>query len=159
MWRRFAGLVAVNGTEKYKLTRGTQDGSTANDYVVSTTGSAYDGYLTGGTLPSASGSYIRKQELRPDGSYTPTVVGGSASTYYRDALWTNLNAVTFAYRGGRSNTGAAVGAWCLYLYIAASNTDWGIGAAPSCKPQSPEAAMASRIKKLEQAVAELVAGA
>jgi len=158
MWRRFAGLVAVNGTEKYKLTRGTQDGSTANDYVVSTTGSAYDGYLMGGTLPAASGSYIKKQELRPDGSYTPTVVGGSASTYYRDALWTNLNAVTFAFRGGASADSARVGAWYLALDNEASRAAWVFGAAPSCKPQSPEAAMASRIKKLEQTVAQLVAG-
>jgi hypothetical protein len=87
------------------------------------------------------------------------VVGGSASTYYRDALWTNLNAVTFAFHGGYSNYGAGVGAWSMGLYAAASDSGWFLGAAPSCKPQSPEAAMASRIKKLEQAVAELVAGA
>ena len=30
-WRRFAGLVNVSGTAKYKMTKGTQDGSTAEE--------------------------------------------------------------------------------------------------------------------------------
>jgi serine O-acetyltransferase len=86
------------------------------------------------------------------------IIDGNAEIY-RDGLWANISAVTYAYRGGASASGARVGAWFLGLLDAASGADWNFGAAPSCKPQSPEAAMASRIKKLEQAVAELVAGA
>ena len=136
MWRRFVGLVGVNGTERYKLTKGTQDGSTVTDYVVSTTASAYDGYLSGGSLPTASGTYIAKQTYKEDGSYTPTDMAGTSTTHYCDGLWTNLNAVIFAYRGGGSVDGALVGAWCLFLARTASDARWVVGASPSCKPQS-----------------------
>ena len=134
-WRRFAGLVNVNGTLKYKLTKGMQDGSEASDYVVSTTAADYAGYLEGGALPSASGSYIKKQEWSEDVP-TPTDVSGSASTYYCDAMWTNLSAVCYAVRGGTSNSGALVGLWCLGLGTHAGGAGWAVAAAPSCKPPS-----------------------
>jgi len=136
MWRRFAGLVNVNGTERYKLTRGTQDGSTATDYVVSGTASDYGGYLSGGELPSASGGYIKEQTYSEDGSYTPTDDSGTSSSHYCDGLWVNVSAVCYACRGGFSNVGALVGAWCLSLGRTAPDGGWNVGAAPSCKPQS-----------------------
>lgn len=76
LWRRFGGLVNVSGTEKYKLTRGKQDGSTATDYVVSNTASDYDGYLVGGTLPSASGTYINMMMWFAD-HFCPVAASGS----------------------------------------------------------------------------------
>ena len=136
MWRRFAGLVNVSDTERYKLTKGTQDGSMATDYVVSNSASDYGGYLTGSTLPSASGAYINAQTYKEDGSYTITDASGTSATHYCDGLWTNLSAVCYASRGGSSSNGALVGAWSLNLNDTASLAHWGIGAAPSCKPQS-----------------------
>lgn len=135
-WRRFGGLVNVTGTMKYKLTRGTQDGSFASDYVVSTAAGDYAGYLAGDTLPTASGTYINKITWKEDGAYTPTESSGTASTHYCDGLWTNNGQVDFAYRGGRSSDGAHCGPWCVVLYYAASSANWFIGAAPSCKPLS-----------------------
>ena len=135
-WRRFGGLVNVSGTMKYKLTRGTQDGSSASDYVVSTTGSDYNGYLVGDSLPSASGTYIKKQKWKEDGAATPTVADGTATTFYCDGLWTNNGQTDYAFRGGASVFGALCGPWCLYLNLAASHASWSLGSAPSCKPLS-----------------------
>jgi hypothetical protein len=136
MWRRMVGLVNVNGTMRYKLTTGKEDGSNASDYVVSNTGTDYAGYLTGGTLPAASGAYVQKREWKTDGAHTPTVAAGASNKNYCDGLWTNVNAVTFAFRGGASSVGLHPGVWSLVLAHAASVAGWNVGAAPSCKPQS-----------------------
>lgn len=134
-WRRIGGLVNVSGTEKYKLTRGTGDGSTATDYVVSATAADYGGYLTGGTLPSASGTYIGSQTFSK-WAYTPTTVQSSSALYYCDGLWTNNGQVEYALRGGSSYNTAPCGAGALGLSSAAAAALWHIAAAPSCKPLS-----------------------
>ena len=135
VWRRFGGLVNVNGTEKFKLTRGTLDGTTADDYVISETAADYDGYLTGGNLPSESGTYINQMAFA-DNAYTAIAASGTASTHYCDGLWTNNEQVSYAYRGGGSASGARCGPWYLGLSNVASRVYWDVGAAPSCKPLS-----------------------
>lgn len=138
MWRRMAGLVNVSGTAKYKMTRGRQDGSAADDYVVSTTGSDYAGYLEAGSVPSSSGAYVGQMQF--DGNQmVPKTAGGTsmdASHYYCDGLWTNNGQTDYALRGGDSGGTARVGAFCLGLHDAASLARWYYGAAPSCKPLS-----------------------
>ena len=135
MWRRTQGIVNVSGTYKYKMTRGIADGSTASDYVISTTGSDYSGYLTGGSAPSASGSYVDKMQFNQN-QFTPKAVSGTAATYYCDALWTNNGQTNFALRGGASAAGSEGGAFYLHLSAAASVAYWDHGAALSCKPLS-----------------------
>ena len=135
-WRRFGGLVNDNGTIRYKMTRGTMDGSIATDYVISTSSSDYSGkYITGPSVPSASGSYIKTMNW-DEHQFTPREVSGSQLTYYADGLWTNNSQVDYAYRGGASNNGSLYGAFALSLNYAASASGWDIGAAPSCKPLS-----------------------
>lgn len=133
MWRRELGYVNVTGTLKYKMTAGKADGSTAEDYVVSTTGTDYDGYKTGAALPSASGTYISKMTFNED-AMTPTEASGTSATHFCDGLWTNLTAVCFSFRGGFSNTGLPCGAVYRALANAASGAAWYVGASPSCKP-------------------------
>lgn len=133
MWRRELGYVNVTGTLKYKMTAGTADGSTAEDYVVSNTGSDYNGYKTGEALPEASGTYISEMTFNDD-AMTPTAAGGTATTHFCDGLWTNLTGVCFSYRGGASNNGLLCGAVYRGLNYAASNAYWNLGASPSCKP-------------------------
>lgn len=135
MWRRMQGLVNVSGTYKHKMTRGRADGSTAGDYVISTTGSDYSGYLTGGSAPSASGTYVDKMQFDQN-QFTPKTAGGTAATYYGDGLWTNNGQTDFALRGGTSSSGSQVGAFSLVLHNAASVATWSHGAALSCKPLS-----------------------
>ena len=137
MWRRMQGLIANDRVSRHKLTRGTADGSSASDYVVSDTASAYSGYVEGGTLPTASGTYIGQMQFN-ENEFTPKTAGGTsmdASHYYCDGLWTNTGC-QFALRGGASAYGSMVGAWSLSLYLAASFASWHCGAAPSCKPLS-----------------------
>lgn len=136
LWRRFGGLVNVSSQMKYKLTRGTSDGSSASDYVVSTNAADYTGYLLGGTFPSANGTYIQTMKWKGDGAHTPTVAAGQSNKNYCDGLWVNTGITAYAFRGGRSDGGSLVGAWCLYAYVAASHAYWDVGASPSCKPQS-----------------------
>ena len=138
-WRQFGGLVNVTGKMKYKLTRGTQDGSAASDYAVSTAAGSYAGYLAGDALPTASGTYINKITWKEDGAYTPTESSGTARTHYCDGLWTNNGQVDYAYRAGASYGDAPCGPWCVILARTASYTYWPFGAAPSCKPLKKEA--------------------
>lgn len=132
MWRRFLGLAAIDSVIKYKMTANTADGSTDTDYKVSTTGSDYNTYLTGNTMPSASGTYIQKMYF-DEKQFAPQTAAGTYQQDYCDGLWTDTG-VLFAFRGGGSNAGSLVGAFCLRLYYAASFAAWYIGAAPSCKP-------------------------
>ena len=134
-WRRFAGLVNVSGTAKYKMTKGTQDGSTASDYVVSATAADYNSYIGAGSLPVASGTFVDAMQF--DGNqFVPATVGGGSTTHYCDALWTNNGQVDYAFRGGASNGGASCGSFYLRLDIAVSAAGWDVTAAPSCKPLS-----------------------
>lgn len=134
-WRAFGGLANVNGAAKYKLTRGTQDGSTASDYVVSTAAADYDGYLDSGlTFPAnQSGTYISQMSFTKAGWF-PTLATGTSASHYCDGLWTNNNQVDYPFRGGGSSNGARVGVSCLSVYNASSYAAWIVGAAPSCKP-------------------------
>lgn len=128
-WRRIAGLMNVSGDVKYKLTYGTEDGSTAAAY--NTTGS---GYKSSGVTPSGtSGGYISEDKFLADGMY-PSKASGTSSTYDCDGLWFNNGITAYAFRGGASNDGARVGALYANLGNTPSVAYWHIGCAPSCKP-------------------------
>ena len=133
LWRRFGGLVNVNGVAKYKLTRGKEDGSNAADYVVSTTAGDYSGYLQGAAVP-ASG--WQKKQAFGRYAFTPSDTGGSDNHYYSDYFWSNNSQVDYACHGGRADGSSRCGAWYLHLNNADSDAYWGIAAAPSCKPLS-----------------------
>lgn len=136
MWRRIVGLVLLDGAYAYKLTRGTEDGSTATDYATGTSAGDYAGYIQdGSSAPASSGNYISQMRFSAD-HFLPKAVGGSAATYYGDGLWVNASGVPFARHGGLSDVGAMAGAFCLRLNAASSSAHWNVGAAPSCKPLS-----------------------
>ena len=128
-WRRTNGLILNNSATKYKLTYGTEDGSSATGYNTDGTD-----YKDAGVTPSGtSGGYISKAKFTDDGMFSDTM-SGSASTYYCDGTWFNNAAVTFARFGGGSDAGAKVGAFSLDLSLAVSRAYWNAGAALSCKP-------------------------
>jgi len=126
-WRRFAGMIMVDYVQKYKMTRGTADGSTATDY--NTMG---NNYLIGGTAPQIS-NYISKHEFDENGMYVNSTTGGSTATYYCDYFWRAIG-TRYASRGGACYYDANCGAFYLGLDCTPSTADWAIGAAPSCKP-------------------------
>lgn len=130
LWRRTAGWINTNGTQKVKLTRGTHDGSTATDY--NTDGS---GYLTvpGATPSGTSGGYIKTMKTMPYGRI-PYDASGSATTYEADGLWFNNSQSNYALVGGYWDNGLPCGPFCARLSSAASRSNADCGAALSCKP-------------------------
>ena len=128
-WERIAGWINASGTQKIKLTYGTEDGSTATGY--NETGS---GYIAIGAAPSGtSGGYISKSVLTKYGIF-PQEANGSSSTYYCDGLWFNNGQTNYALVGGLCNNGSLVGAFASYLNNVPSLVYWDIGASLSCKP-------------------------
>ena len=75
--------------------------------------------------------------LITDNGLIPTIVSGSATTYYCDGLWFNNSQVDYAVVGGGSNDVSRVGALYSDLYEAVPSTGWSIGASISCKPLAP----------------------
>lgn len=129
-WRRTAGFMMVNGVYKVKLAYGQTDGSTVDDY--NTTGEGYIALET--AVPSEGWQKAELFDAR--GFSTPSVVGGSSSTYYGDYFYRNTSDTRLAVRGGNCHYGSNCGAWFWALYNAPSYAHWTLGAAPSCKPLS-----------------------
>lgn len=127
-WRRFGGLMQSNYKYYYKLTNGTQDGSTATTYGTTTIGMIESEM----SAPTSNG-YQKKRAAENGVAILPSEVGGSDSTYYCDNFWIS-SSETYARRGGSSKDGSYYGAFSLNLYTAAVDARWHIGAALSCKP-------------------------
>ena len=127
-WRRFGGLMQKNYKYYYKLTNGTQDGSTATTYGTTTVGMIESEM----SAPTSNG-YQKKRIVENGVSILPSEVGGSSSTYYCDKYWIS-SSETYAYRGGRSGLESDCGAFYLDLDNDAKTAAWWLGAALSCKP-------------------------
>ena len=130
LWRRTAGWVNVNGTQKVKLTRGTHDGSTATDY--NTNGNGYIS-VSGATPSGTSGGYISSMKTEAYGRI-PVTASGSSSTYEADGLWYSNSGTMYALVGGAWYVGLPCGPFCANLYYTASVSSSPVGAALSCKP-------------------------
>ena len=130
LWRRTAGYINANGTQKVKLTRGTKDGSTAADY--NTDGTGYIS-VASATPAGTSGGYISSMKTEKYGRL-PVTASGSATTYECDGLYFNNYQVDYALFGGGWGDSLVVGPFFAVLYAAASYSRSHIGAALSCKP-------------------------
>lgn len=87
-------------------------------------------YVAKGPLAvaGASNSLIKRCAVSVDGWFIPTVVGGSTTTFYGDALWSATGA-RIAYYGGNANNGSSVGLSALAVSYASSHSDASVGAA------------------------------
>ena len=130
LWRRTAGWINANGTQKVKLTRGTHDGSTATDY--NTDGNGYK-TIANATPAGGSGGYISSMKTEAFGRL-PVIASGSSSTYEADGMWYNNSQVNYAYVGGYWGDGLLVGPFFAALDYTASSSASSAGAALSCKP-------------------------
>lgn len=124
-WRRFAGLVNVQGTAKFKLGYADSDGN-VSDYNLDGSG-----YVEAGTLPS--NGYVTKMDYS-NGAMIPKVTAGSASTYYCDYYYNNTESTYYALRCGDCLDGSGCGAFFVVLNDGAGLAYWAVGAALSCKP-------------------------
>lgn len=129
LWRRQVGWVLVSGTQKVKLTEGTQDGSTGTGY--NETGEGYIS-VSDATPSGTSGGYVSTNVVEPYG-LLPKVASGTATTYSCDGLLFNNEGTRLVCVGGDWGHGALVGAACAYLAFAPSNAGARFGAAPSYK--------------------------
>ena len=130
LWRRTAGWINANGTQKVKLTRGTHDGSTVTDY--NTDGNGYK-TIANATPAGSSGGYISSMKTEAFGRL-PVNASGSSSTYEADGMWYNNGQVNYAYVGGGWGDDLLVGPFSALLHVAASYSASPYGAALSCKP-------------------------
>lgn len=130
LWRRTAGWINANGTQKVKLTRGTHDGSTVTDY--NTDGNGYK-MIANATPAGSSGGYISSMKTEAFGRL-PVNASGSSSTYEADGMWYNNSQVNYAFVGGYWNDALMVGPFAATLDSTASCSRSSFGAALSCKP-------------------------
>ena len=135
--RRFAGLVFASGY-KYKLTSGTEDGSSASGY--NTTG---EGYLDSGYGSGGFDGLIDKQSFNGSAMFMTGAYEGEDESYlgaygsYGAAGGKLAGGASYAFRGGSVGDGAGVcGLFSLRLDRGAALAGWNVGAAPSCKPLS-----------------------
>lgn len=80
------------------------------------------------TAAGASNSLIKRCTVSVDGGFIPTVVGGSTTTFYGDALWSATGA-RVAFYGGDANSGASAGLGALGGVSASSDSNVAFGAA------------------------------
>ena len=77
---------------------------------------------------AASNSLIKRCAVSVDGGFIPTVVGGSTTTFYGDALWSATGA-RIAFYGGSASNGASDGLGSLNVFHASSDSHVSFGAA------------------------------
>ena len=80
------------------------------------------------TVAGAANSLIKRCAVSSDGGFIPTVVGGSTTTFYGDALWSNTGAKIALY-GGTAANGISDGLGALYVGDASSISLVSLGAA------------------------------
>ena len=130
MYRRTAGWMLVNGTQKVKLTRGTHDGSTASDY--NTTGNGYIS-VSDSTITGSNGGYIKGMKIEAYGRL-PKTLSGSSSSFEADGVYYSNSGTMYARCGGNWSDDLFAGPFFAILYAAPSISNTSIGAALSCKP-------------------------
>lgn len=127
-WERIAGYINDHGTQKVKLTWGTEDGSTAEGYNETGAGYISVGLTPGGT----SGGYVSSATLTAYGLVSQTA-SGSSTTYECDGFWFNNGQTNYALVGGPCYSGALCGAFYAYVNDAPSHAHWSIGCCLSYK--------------------------
>ena len=132
LWRRTAGWICANGTQKVKLTQGTHDGSSATDYKLDGTGYlALSGATPAGT---SSGGYISAMKNDLPFGRIPVTVSGSSSTYEADGLGFNNGQVNYALVGGSWASMLIAGAFSTLMDFKVDSISTSSGVALSCKP-------------------------
>ena len=124
-----AGYICDNGSQKAKMTYGTEDGST-------TTGFNFNGsgYITisSATPSGTSSGYISKWHYTKNGMI-PYQASGTASTYIPDSLWFNNSKVTYCTVGGNDNHSTRCGINTTVLSNGKDSYTWSNSAALSYK--------------------------
>ena len=132
IWNSLAGWIMVNGTQKVKMTHGTEDGSTVTGF--NTDGTGYVA-IADSTPSGTSGGYISGWSKSEYGMI-PLVASGTSGTYLCDGLWFNNSGTVFALVGGGSSASFRCGAFYSDLGNWTGARYWSFGARLSYKPLS-----------------------
>ena len=136
--RRIFGLLAMNpdNTIYYKLTKGTEDGSTVYGFDQDAWLGSSEPYGWINSHLTKSGGYVKSIAIGEDASIIPYEAGASDSTYMCDYQAYNLNITKpIAMFGG--NTSESIGAIGAFGIGFSRNSETGgvrTGASISCKP-------------------------
>ena len=110
------------------------DPSAIGDSAGVPTGWINGGSLTGGTAASDYWyGYIGDMHVGDFGLLPSSLDGADSGTKYCDITYRRVTQNRVALFGGGSDPGARCGAFACYLNAVLSNSNWGIGASPSCK--------------------------
>ena len=130
-FHRVSGFISANGFMKYKMTRGTEDGSIASDYNV--TG---ENYLDSDVRQMVDlGGCIMRHTFSEDGSMFFSDFRFDNNKFYTDYAYISPG-ISYAIYGGNCDSGVYCGAFNVYLSGPASSSNWRIGSSLSCKPLS-----------------------
>ena len=83
---------------------------------------------TGVSVPSATNAFIKTCHESLQNGFIPTALGGSATTYFGDALW-SAEGNRVMYFGGSAADGASCGTSCVDVHLASSHSYVDLGAA------------------------------
>lgn len=128
--RRTAGWLLINRSQKLKITRGTYDGSTAEDY--NTIGAGYL-HIPDSVISGSSGGYIKSMKTKNYGRI-PVDVTGSSGMYEADGMNYVNSGIMYAAVGGSWIDDLLCGPFASRLDFAPSGAYSYIGASLSCKP-------------------------
>jgi hypothetical protein len=138
LYKYILGSTVGGGNMFYKLTKGTQDGSTGNDYTLNDYKWGYGGYLSINMPAFGSSGYVKKHIFTKYAS-TCSATGGTISTYYqyRKTDYPNDNFVRYAHTSleGTDGTSRRGTQWALE-YGGSSESPY-FTSRLSCKPQAP----------------------
>ena len=144
MWRRKMGLVLSEGTYYYKLTKGTEDGSTVSGFnaaSIADSAGTPTGWIQGGTISGGISSSDYWYGV-PEDMYVGEF-GLLDKTYdteddktknFCDRSYRRITQNRVALYGSGSNDGLTCGAFSCRLHCVLSFSPWYINASPSCKP-------------------------
>lgn len=128
--RHTAGYFNVSGTQKVKVTRGTHDGSSVDDYNI--TG---NGYISVVTSTTDLNGYISGMTTKAYGRF-PNAASGSSSTYEADTVYITTSQTLGCANYGTNYSDGTVsgGPFSVTLSRSMSAAASTYSAALSCKP-------------------------
>jgi hypothetical protein len=131
-FKRIAGYISGNGTQKIKLTYGQFDGSTVNDYNINGTG-----YIDVYKITKAQEGVLSKMSFNPYG-LIPIESKGSSTTYYTDSFSITISMLSYPLFSGSCYTSSASGG--AFLTVSTKDPNYTVidtNASVSCKPLAP----------------------
>ena len=137
IFRVMVGAVLRSKKFYYKLTKGTEDGSSVYGFNTDDmSGTAVPGWIDSGVTLQDEG-FLNSVAISDKAAIIPVSasLNTSSTTYMCDFLWFNdSTSKTVALVGGTMASDICAGAFAINMMVEISGSGWFIGASCSCKP-------------------------